>query len=91
MSAAKYANLPDIDLEGHDVYETADVVTPPNEVDSDEENEGRPQGAAPNPGEELDDGPLPPPEDSGRFFRHAERRARKWAPILIPRIEETIH
>ncbi|KAG9120110.1 hypothetical protein FRC07_004545 [Ceratobasidium sp. 392] len=77
MSAAKYANLPDIDLEGHDVYETPDVVTPPNEVDSDEENEARPKGGEPSQGDELDDGPLPPTEDSGRFFRHAERRARR--------------
>ncbi|KAG8685023.1 hypothetical protein FRC09_015001, partial [Ceratobasidium sp. 395] len=75
MSVAKYANLPDIDLEGHDVYETPDVVTPPNEADSDEEND-RSKGAEAQ-GDELDDGPLPPTEDSGRFFRHAERRARR--------------
>ncbi|QRV96628.1 dynamitin domain-containing protein [Ceratobasidium sp. AG-Ba] len=76
MSAAKYANLPDIDLEGHDVYETPDVVTPPNEVDSDEDD-GRRKQPEPGHGEELDDGPLPPTEDSGRYFRHAERRARR--------------
>ncbi|KAF8606288.1 hypothetical protein BDV93DRAFT_521117 [Ceratobasidium sp. AG-I] len=82
MSAAKYANLPDIDLEGHDVYETPDVPPSPTEVESDDENDGaRFRGAEPGNGgpshEELDDGPLPPTGDSGRFFRHAERRARR--------------
>lgn len=33
--------------------------------------------------EELDDGPLPPTEDSGRFFRHAERRARESITLFL--------
>ncbi|CAE6443479.1 unnamed protein product [Rhizoctonia solani] len=79
MSAAKYANLPDIDLDGHDVYETPDVAPSPTEVESDEENNGaRIRGTASRPGQgELDNEPLPSTETSGRFFRHAERRARR--------------
>ncbi|KAH7335935.1 Dynamitin-domain-containing protein [Rhizoctonia solani] len=79
MSAAKYANLPDIDLEGHDVYETPDVVPSPTEVESDDENDTRLRGnIARRPGQdELDNEPLPTTDASGRFFRHAERRARR--------------
>ncbi|CAE6473121.1 unnamed protein product [Rhizoctonia solani] len=79
MSAAKYANLPDIDLEGHDVYETPDVAPSPTEVESDEENDTRVRGnIARRPGQdELDNEPLPTTDASGRFFRHAERRARR--------------
>ncbi|KAB5592853.1 Dynamitin protein [Ceratobasidium theobromae] len=80
MSAAKYANLPDIDLEGNDVYETPDVPPTPSEVESDEENDAPRGGSAAQGGathNELDDGHLPPTEVSGRFFRHAERRARR--------------
>ncbi|CUA70444.1 putative dynactin subunit 2 [Drosophila pseudoobscura pseudoobscura] [Rhizoctonia solani] len=80
MSAAKYANLPDIDLEGNDVYETPDVAPEPTEVESDEEVEV-PRvrtSIAHRPGQaELDNEPLPSTEASGRFFRHAERRARR--------------
>ncbi|KDN41384.1 hypothetical protein RSAG8_07499, partial [Rhizoctonia solani AG-8 WAC10335] len=80
MSAAKYANLPDIDLEGHDVYETPDVAPSPTEIDSDEEDDAaRITGKNANqPGQnELDSEPLPSTEASGRYFRHAERRARR--------------
>ncbi|QRW24154.1 dynamitin domain-containing protein [Rhizoctonia solani] len=79
MSAAKYANLPDIDLEGHDVYETPDVPPSPTEVESDDEKDAaRVRGTANRPGQgELDNEPLPSTETSGRFFRHAERRARR--------------
>ncbi|CAE6416112.1 unnamed protein product [Rhizoctonia solani] len=80
MSAAKYANLPDIDLEGHDVYETPDVAPSPTEIDSDEEDDAaRIMGKNANqPGQnELDSEPLPSTEASGRYFRHAERRARR--------------
>ncbi|CAE6443153.1 unnamed protein product [Rhizoctonia solani] len=80
MSAAKYANLPDIDLEGNDVYETPDVAPSPIEVESDEENDAAKfrGNLANRPGQaELNGEPLPSTEASGRFFRHAERRARR--------------
>ncbi|KAG8728766.1 hypothetical protein FRC11_010241 [Ceratobasidium sp. 423] len=79
MSAAKYTNLPDIDLEGNDVYETPDVAPSSTEVESDEEiDAARIRGNANRPGQdELDNEPLPATEASGRFFRHAERRARR--------------
>ncbi|KAG8819821.1 hypothetical protein FRC17_010326, partial [Serendipita sp. 399] len=85
MSAAKYANLPDIDT-AQDVYETEDVEpTSQVKVDasSDDDGKAKPPVETTNP-EELDSTSLLSAKEAHKQFRKAEKRRARMVYSYPP-------
>ncbi|CAG7853202.1 SubName: Full=Uncharacterized protein {ECO:0000313/EMBL:CCA75109.1} [Serendipita indica DSM 11827] len=84
MSAAKYANLPDIDT-AQDVYETADpeALTQTRDAGSDDESKQKTAAEGPST-EELDPSSLLSAKEAHKVFRKAEKR-RARAVYSYPR------